>query len=182
MKKLNEKNIIRCMDALVPVERDRLAYLDSVTGAVKNIKNAMPFLYGHEADEQAIANAVKNYKAAWKNCKELHTGVPTFKKRSYEQSYQTNAHYYQRASSLSDSNVRFKDRHHVTLPKLEKVCFDGSPQLVQALLKRTAGTRISTISRDPVGEYWASFAITSSTSSMTRTGMLHPTTGFMPVP
>lgn len=174
----NERYRLKKTAALVPVERDRLAYLDSVTGAVKNIKNAMPFLYGHETDEQAIANAVKNYKAAWKNCKELHTGVPTFKKKSYEQSYQTNAHYYQRASSLSDSNVRFEDRHHVTLPKLGKVRFDGSPELVQALLERTAGTRIGTITirRDPVGEYWASFAIASEEpffAPLAKTGAMH---------
>ena len=90
----NERYRLKKTAALVPVEKDRLAYLDSVIGAVKNIKNAMPFLYGQEVDEQAIANAVKNYKGAWKNCRELHTGVPVFKKKSYERSYQTNAHYY----------------------------------------------------------------------------------------
>lgn len=174
----NERYRLKKTASLVPVERERLAYLDSVTGPVRNIKNAMPFLYGKEVDEQAIANAVKNHKSAWKNCKERHTGVPTFKKKSYEQSYQTNPHYYPGASSLSDSNVRFEDMHHVTLPKLGRVRFDGSPKLVQALLERTVETRIGTItiSRDAVGEYWASFAIASEGTffdPLPKTGAMH---------
>ena len=118
----NERYRLKKTAALVPVEKNRLAYLDSVTGAVKNIKNAMPFLYGQEVDEQAIANAVKNYKGAWKNCRELHTGVPVFKKKSYEQSYQTNAHYYPGASSLSDSE-RSRKLKVPEFPLFFYICF-----------------------------------------------------------
>lgn len=158
----------------VPAYRDRLDYLFSVTGAVRNIKNALPFLYGDEVDEQAVANAVMNYHKAWKNMKELHRGVPVFKKKSYEQSYQTNAHYYKNGKS----NVRFVDMHHVTLPKLGKVRFDGSPGPVRALLDRTADTRIGTItiSRDACGEYWASFSIASEEpfyDELPKTGSMH---------
>lgn len=68
--------------------------------------------------------------------------------------------------------------HHVTLPKLGNVCFDGSPELVRALLERTAETRIGTITirRDPVGEYWASFAIASEEpffGPLPKTGAMH---------
>lgn len=159
----NEKYRLSKTAEFVPVYQERLEYLDSVTGAVKNIKNALPYLYGDDVDEQAVANSVKNYKTSWKNMKERHTGVPVFKKKSYEQSYQTNAHYYFNAKGQETSNVRFEDMHHVTLPKLGRVRFDGSPKLVRAILERKADTRIGTItiSRDSVGEYWAAFAIAS---------------------
>lgn len=156
----SERYRLKKTAGLVPAYRDRLDYLSDVTGAVRNIKNALPYLYGEEVDEQAIANAVKNYRAAWKNQKELHRGVPVFKKKSYEQFYQTNAHYY---AGTDDSNVRFEDLHHVTLPKLGRIRMDGSPRLLAQLVSRTADTRIGTvtISRDAVGEYWASFSIGS---------------------
>lgn len=147
----------------VPAYRERLAYLRSVSGPVKNIKNARPYLYGKDVDEQAIANAKKNYQTAWKNQKERHTGVPVFKKKSYEQSYQTNAHYYMDKTGTLTSNVRFEDRHHVILPKLGRIRFDGSPELVDKVLSSIPDIRIGTItiSRDTVGEYWASFSLAS---------------------
>lgn len=148
---------------LVPVYQDRIEYLASAVGKVQNIKNALPYLYGDDVDEQAIANAVKNYKVAWKNQKERHTGVPVFKKKSHEQSYQTNAHYYKDPKPGKESNVRFEDNAHVTLPKLGRIRIGASPKIIRMLRARTCDTRIGTItvSRDAVGEYWASFSIAS---------------------
>lgn len=159
----NEKYHLSKYAANVPVYQERISYLVSVTGEVKNIKNALPYLYEADVDEQAIANAIKNYKTAWKNQKERHTGVPTFKRKSYEQSYQTNAHYYKNPSLGHESNVRFEDQDHVTLPKLGRIRIGGSPKRITALLSRTCDTRIGAIciSRDSVGEYWASFSIAS---------------------
>lgn len=158
-----------------PVYRERLEYLKSVTGKASNIQNALPFLYGDDVDSQAVANAIMNYNTAWKNMKENHTGVPVFKKKSYEQSYQTNAHYRENDTKC---NVRFEDMHHVTLPKLGRIRFDGSPKLVRALMERTADTRIGTITirRDAVGEYWASFSIASEEpfyEPLPKTGSMH---------
>ena len=79
--------------AYVPMYLERIDYLQSVSFDVKGIQNALPFLYGKEIDSLAVANAVKNYRFAWKNQKEQHRGVPMFKKKSYEQSYETNAQY-----------------------------------------------------------------------------------------
>lgn len=174
----NERYRLGKTAEMVPADRKRLDYLDSVTGEVKNIKNALPYLYGDEVDEQAIANAIRNYKAAWKNKKELQACVPAFKKKSYEQSYQTNAHYYRPGSSKFESNVRFEDRNHVILPKLGRVRFGSSPKLICALLERKADTRIGaiTISRDAVGEYWASFSIASEEpfyEALPKTGGVH---------
>lgn len=159
----NEKYRLSKTAAFVPSDRDRISYLESVTGAVKNIKNVLPYLYEDDVDEQAIANAKLNYASAWKNQKERHTGVPVFKKKSYEQVYHTNAHYYLNKDGVMISNVRFEDRNHVTLPKLGRIRFGGSPKRVDMILKRKDDIRIGkiTISRDSVGEYWASFSLNS---------------------
>ncbi len=155
----NERYRMRKTASLVPVYRDRIDFVTQQVQSVRSIQNALPYLYEKDVDAQAIANAIKNYKTAWKNMRERHTGVPCFKKKSYEQSYQTNAHYY---SGSNRSNVRFEDAHHVTLPKLGRVRFGGSPKTVRMLLDRE-DIRIGTISisRDSVGEYWASFALGS---------------------
>lgn len=158
----NEKYRLSKAASFVPAYRDKLDSLSNTTGPVRNIKNALPYLYGKDVDEQAIANAMKNYSTAWKNQRERHTGVPTFKRKSYEQSYQTNAHYRKTPDGLK-CNVRFEDMHHVTLPKLGRIRIGASPKLLKALRKRTCDTRIGSIciSRDSVGEYWASFSIAS---------------------
>lgn len=158
----NEKYRLSKAASFVPAYRDKLDSLSNTTGPVRNIKNALPYLYGKDVDEQAIANAMKNYSTAWKNQRERHTGVPTFKRKSYEQSYQTNAHYRKTPDGLK-CNVRFEDMHHVTLPKLGRIRIGASPKLLKALRERTCDTRIGSICirRDSVGEYWASFSIAS---------------------
>lgn len=158
----NEKYRLAKVASFVPAYRDKLNSLSNTTGPVRNIKNALPYLYGKDVDEQAIANAMKNYSTAWKNQRERHAGVPTFKRKSYEQSYQTNAHYRKTPDDLK-CNVRFEDMHHVTLPKLGRIRIGASPKLLKALRERTCDTRIGSIciSRDSVGEYWASFSIAS---------------------
>lgn len=159
----NEKYRLSKTAGFVPSDRERIVYLESVLGPVKNIKNALPYLYEKDVDEQAIANAKLNYANAWKNQKERHTGVPVFKKKTYEQAYQTNAHYYLNKNGEMTSNVRFEDRHHVTLPKLGRIRFGGSLKRVDTIIKRKDDIRIGkiTISRDSVGEYWASFSLNS---------------------
>ena len=158
----NEKYRLSKVASFVPAYRDKLDSLSNITGPVRNIKNALPYLYGKDVDEQAIANAMKNYSTAWKNQRERHVGIPTFKRKSYEQSYQTNAHYRKTPDGLK-CNVRFEDMHHVTLPKLGRIRIGASPKLLKALRERTCDTRIGSIciSRDSVGEYWASFSIAS---------------------
>lgn len=159
----NEIYSLKKSSQSVPVYARRMDFLRFVSQNAKNIKNALPHLYGEDVDDQTIANAIRNYRRAWKNQKELHTGVPTFKKKSYEQSYQTNAHYYSDKNGNMTSNVRFEDLKHVTLPKLGRIRFGGSPKPVASLMGRDSDTRIGSIciSRDSVGEYWASFQIAS---------------------
>lgn len=159
----NERYLLSRTAAFVPADRQRLDYLKSVTTTTQAIKNALPYLHGEAVDHQSIENAVRCYHDAWKKRKERHTGIPVFKKKGPEQSYQTNAHYYKDKNGAVTSNVRFEDDRHVTLPKLGRIRIGASPRLLKGLMGRTADTRIGTvtISRDPVGEYWASFSIGS---------------------
>ena len=148
----------------VPVYRERIQYLKDVVSSISKLQNALPFLYSTEVDAQTIANTVKNYRTAWKNQKEQHRGVPTFKKKSSEQSYQTNAHYYALVNGSLGCSVSFEGKYHVILPKIGRIRMDGSPKLIKKLLDRKDDIRIGTvtISKDAVGEYWVSFSLGSN--------------------
>ncbi len=68
--------------------------------------------------------------------------------------------------------------HHVTLPKLGRIRIGASPKLLKALRERTCDTRIGSIciSRDSVGEYWASFSLSPeepSYETLPKTGKMH---------
>ena len=56
----NEKYRLSMSADNVPAYQERLDYLESVTGGMDRIKKAMPFLYGKDVDDQAVANASKN--------------------------------------------------------------------------------------------------------------------------
>ena len=145
--------------AFVPSDRQRLDYLRSVSQTTRGIKNALPFLYSKDVDAMTIDNAKLAYAAAWKNVKEQHRGIPTFKKKAYAQSYQTNAHYYKNGGS----NVRFDGKHHIILPKLGRIRFAGSKKMVRFLRAHADTIRIATITirRLADGAYTASLALAS---------------------
>ena len=147
----------------VPADRERIDYLRSVSGSAAGIKNARPYLDGKDVDCQTIENGIRNYRTAWKNQKERHSGVPVFHKKSSEQTWQTNCHYNRHSTGLSDGSIRFLDKTHITLPKLGRVRFGGSPEVVEMLLSHNDKTRIGTvtISRDAAGEYWVSLQVSS---------------------
>jgi putative transposase len=122
-----------------------------------------------------IANARKNYNAAWKNMRERHTGVPTFHKKSYKQSYQTSNHYARGHKGLNGGSIRFLDREHLQLPIIGRIRCSGSPEIIDKLFAHSSQTRIGTvtISRDAVGEYWVSLQIASDdpfAKSLPKTG------------
>lgn len=149
----------------VPCDRQRIDYLRSVRHH-SDIANQAPFLYGSEVDKYVIDNAIINYQTAWKNQKERHLGVPTFHKKSYCQSYQTNCHY----SKNGTGSVRFLDESHLILPILKRIRFAGSKKRIWQILDRSHETtdnfiRIGTvtISRDACGDYFVSLALASDT-------------------
>lgn len=144
----------------------RLDFLRSSFGNVKQMSNLAPFLNDKYVDAQAKANAVQNYRRAWENFRKVPgTSIPTFHRKSYEQSYQTNPHYYKNGGC----NVRFTDMTHVMLPILGKVRVKGSYDIMGGILPRMknpddpAFIRIGTItvSMDACGDYFLSMQLGS---------------------
>ena len=129
----------------------------------KHIKNALPFLNEKDVDSQTVTSAIRNYQAAWKNMREHHTGVPTFHKKTHEQSYQTSNHYQSDREGLNGGNIRFLDKEHLKLPIIGRIRCSGSPEIIDKLFSHSSQTRIGTVtvSRDAVGEYWVSLQIAS---------------------
>lgn len=154
---------MRKASGCVPAYRDRIDYLDSRVSSTAEIRNALPYLSEPEIDCMVIANGHVNYRRAWKNAKEGRGGIPTFHKKQAEAYYQTNSIYKKESRCLNDGSVRFVDKRHVRLPKLGKIRFGGSPKILRFLLNHTENTRIGTITigRDAVGEFWATFQISS---------------------
>ena len=155
---------------IVPADKKRL---EDVTLKIRelngrgsdtaHIRNTLPFLNEPEVDSHVIVNAKKNYSTAWKNMYERHTGVPTFHKKSYEQSYQTSNHYENGHEGLNGGSIRFLDRDHLRLPIIGGIRCSGSPEIIDKLFSHSSQTRIGTvtISRDAVGEDWVSLQIAS---------------------
>lgn len=170
----NELYRLRKTADLCQADRDRIEYLESVVGDTAHLKNSAPFLYENDIDSSAVDNAIKNYHTAWKNMRERHTGVPTFHKKSYEQSYQTCNHYNGKSTHMNDGSTRFIGSRHIQLPLLGKTRIGISKKQIQALLAHADmyETRIGTacISRDAVGEYWVALQI----------GSMHPFKEQMP--
>lgn len=168
---------------LVPVYRERLSYIDSIlrnpdTALPAALKTSMPFLYGEDVDSLAIDNAIKHYRAAWKKFREdPRAGVPAFHRKSYEQSYQTNAHYYKGSENINNANVRFEDMNHIILPVIGKIRISGSKKRLKDIINRDA-TRIGTItiSCDTIGRYFVSLQLASE---QPFTELLHPTGGIV---
>ena len=144
---------------------DEKKRLVAVSADAASIKNALPYLDGKDIDCQTVENGIRNYRIAWKNRKERHTGVPTFHKKSAEQVWQTNCHYTSASTGLNDGTVRFLNQHTIMLPKLGKVRCDGSPDIITMLMAHNADTRIGTVTIrcDAACEYWASLQISSET-------------------
>lgn len=161
----NEIYRLKKTAAYVPSDRERIDYLYSVSANAASIKNALPYLDGKDIDCQTVENGIRNYRIAWKNRKERHTGVPTFHKKSAEQVWQTNCHYTSASTGLNDGTIRFLNQHHIMLPKLGKVRCDGSPDIITMLMAHNADTRIGTVTIrcDAACEYWASLQISSET-------------------
>ena len=144
---------------------ERLSYVESVLSDLAHFQNSIPFLDSVDIDAQTIANARQNYHKAWNNFKKNPAvGMPTFHKRSYERSYQTNAHYNKDAKCITDCNVRFINKHHIQVPKLGLVKISGSPKRIEELMKRASPTRIGTITIriDSVGRYYISLQLGST--------------------
>lgn len=136
---------------------DRLSYLQSLGMKSSDLRAAYPFLDDRDIDAQTIANAIQNYRRAWKNFHEIPgTSIPAFHKKGYAQSYQTNPHYKKDASVISDGNV-YLDGDKIKLPKLGFIRFKDSGRLAH-IFSRMCETRIGTITieKDECDDYYVS--------------------------
>ena len=153
---------------IVPAYKERVDYIDSILrnpdkGLAQCIKNSAPFLYSEDADSLAVDNAIKNHNKAWNNYKNSPGfGTPTFHKKGYEQSYNTNAHYHTGAQGMNDSNVRFENHKHIILPILGRIRISGSYKQISEIMDRD-DTRISSIRiyKNPDDSYYISLQLAS---------------------
>lgn len=113
----------------------------------RNIRDKYEFLRAKGIDSFAIANAIQNYRKAWKNYHQLGYGIPTFHKKRSDWSYQTNCTYQGAEEAyLDNGSVRFIDTKHVRLPKLGNVRIAGLRPVIKDRLLNHVATRISTVS------------------------------------
>jgi len=94
------------------------------------ISNSHGWLNHPDFDSLMKANAIKNYKTAWKLFHQVHqAGTPNFHKRGYTQTYQTSCLYSTKVNvpSMNNGSVRFTDACHLWLPKLGRLRFKGLP-------------------------------------------------------
>ncbi len=165
MVSLNEEKYrLRKTAPYCPTDRARLDYVTTVLSDLKNFQNTVPFLDESDIDAQCVANARANYSKAWANFrKNPAAGTPTFHKRRYETSYQTNPHYRKDGGC----NVYFDGPRHVMLPKLGRCRVSGSPKLMERLFARIKAGDIRfgtiTVSRDAIGRYFISIQLASDT-------------------
>jgi len=128
------------------------------------ISNMHGWLNHPDFDSLMKANAIKNYKTAWKLFRQVHqAGTPKFHKRGYTQNYQTSCLYSAKVivPTMRNGSVRLNDTHHLQLPKLGRLRFKGFPS---ELLSRVDDVRVgtTTVSMDAVGHYFVSLQLGSA--------------------
>lgn len=85
-----------------------------------------------DVDYMSIAQARRNYTAAWNMFKKVHSsGVPKYHKKGASDSYQTSCIYTTENKKKENctpfsGSVRFLDTKHVQLPKLGRIRISGS--------------------------------------------------------
>ncbi|AKP65192.1 RNA-guided endonuclease InsQ/TnpB family protein [Levilactobacillus koreensis] len=127
------------------------------------ISNIHGWLNHPDFDSLMKANAIKNYKTAWKLFHQVHqAGTPKFHKRGYTQTYQTSCLYSAKVTepTMRNGSVRLNDSHHLRLPKLGRLRFKGLPSKI---LDQTDDIRIgtTTVLMDAVGHYFVSMQLGS---------------------
>ena len=148
----------------IPFIENRIRFLKEKIATVTALKNRYTWLCNPDIDSECIANARLNYRKAWKRYRDVPgTGIPSFHKKDYTESYQTNPHYKpHKPVSLFTSNVRFLDRHHITLPKLQRIRCQGSPKILAKLFRmETVKIGTITIRKDACDRYYASLLLAS---------------------
>ena len=150
------------------VEKDgSVTIKNSRIGKLEYVKNTFPWLRDGALDSHMFDNVIVHHKDAWEMCKKGFMRKPTFHKKSYEGSYQTNCIYgkkdHARGISLFNGSVYFtEDKKHLALPKLGMVKVRYSPKLMARILK-IKDVRIGTVTirKTATGDYYVSLQMAS---------------------
>ena len=160
-----DKELYRLKQVKLPLDTvvDRISELESRKNA-RNMANHYQYMQDKRVDSDMIANAIKNYKNAWKLFRQVHkVGTPNFHKKSYRENYQTSTHYTKKHNmDMFSASVRFLDNKHLNLPKLGRIRVSGS---YRRILDRKTDIRIGTvtISKDVADRYFVSMQLASDT-------------------
>lgn len=169
-----EPFFLRKTGCFVEPVANRINYLESLGESSAAFKESCPFLSDSRIDSLAIANAVQNYHKAWKQFKTVPgTSIPTFHKKGYAASYQTNAQYSKDAVLISDGNVYMTDKRHIKLPKLGSMRFKGSNRIYKIFERSDTRIGTITVSKDECNRYFVSLQI-GSTEPFHKTAKTKP--------
>ena len=144
---------------------ETIASLKGIKESTTKLKDRFFWLCDPKIDTMAIENAKQSYNKAWSLYRKVyHIAPPNFHKKGYEEKYQTSEHYNKKKVStptMSNGRCRFS-KDHVVLPVLGRIRFTGSAKMVRKLLAMPE-VRIGTITitKDGVGDYYASFQLGS---------------------
>lgn len=158
-----DKELYQLKQVKIPIAAviDRINQLKSRQNA-RQMANHYQFLNDKRIDSLTKANAIQNYRKAWKAFRQVHTaGVPNFHRKSYTWKYQTNCQYVgKKQALLTNGTVRFLDCKHVNVPKIGRIRVSGS---YRRILNRIDETRIGTITitKDNTDKFYLSMQLAS---------------------
>ena len=154
-----ELYLLKQVGTYVSVVAQRIQQLEARRKSFVKIADFHPWLNDPLIDSLAKSNAIRAYQTAWKRfCNVQGTGTPNFHKKSYEEKYQTSN---QRSHDLFSGNIRFLDKNHIQLPKLGRIRIKNSQKFI---FEHGQDIKIgmTSVSKDSLGHYFASFSLTSS--------------------
>lgn len=163
--------MLRQVKIPITIVQQRIQTLEQrLKSPATGISNIHGWLNDSDLDSLMKANAIKNYRYAWKLFQKVHqSGIPVFHKKRIEQKYQTSCIYAGKSANpnMTNGSVRLLDRHHVRLPKLGVLRFKGMPEKLYA---RRECIRIgtTTIAMDPTGRYYVSMQLASEQPFIAR--------------
>lgn len=146
----------------VPVIKDRINEIDLLLNNKKAFMTHYNFLNNKMITTDVIDNAKANYNKAWNMFKKNKASkIPTFKKKSYQESYQVNCRYInKKEATLTNGTIRFLDKKHIFLPKIGRIRISGSHERI---LKLNQEIRIGTVTikKDSADNYYVSMQLGS---------------------
>lgn len=135
------------------------------------ISNIHGWLNNNDLDSLMKANAIQNYRSAWKMFHKVHqSGTPIFHRKRTEQKYQTSCLYpgKVKSPSMTNGSVRLLDHQHIQIPKLGRLRFRGMPAKILAK-KNEIRIGTVTLSMDATGRYYVSLQLASKQPFVVQT-------------